>query len=225
MMRYIFIALLTVLVIGCTAEQEQIYREKYEPIFKNETQKIVQNTTQQIVENLSKQNEELKQQLENINKMLSSSQNSGGGGGGGFAIGKPENITSEERWMGFQRLQQKCLAEAQKLLQANPEILTREANLSPECPKSRVLLKDEVEENYLKALANIERTLAEIRYNESLRRQNETQLNQSPQVKNYFNRLAEDNETVPNNTTNNGSVNIGDEELNITINPVDFNQR
>ncbi|MBI2659753.1 hypothetical protein HYX07_01155 [Candidatus Woesearchaeota archaeon] len=90
MMRYISIVLLTALVIGCTAEQEQIYREKYEPIFKNETQKIVQNTTQQIVENLTKQNEELKQQLENtsqaiqdINKKLSSSESKGDGGEGG----------------------------------------------------------------------------------------------------------------------------------------------
>lgn len=221
----IVIALLSVLVISCTAEQEQIYREKYEPIFKNETATIVKNTTQQIVENLTKQNEELKRQLEDINRKLSNSQNSGGAGGGGFATGKPENITPEERWMGFQKLHQKCILETEKLLQENPKMLTREADLSPECPKSRVMLKDEVEENYLKALAKIEKTLAEIRYNESLRRQNETQLNQSPQVKNYFNRLAEDNDVIQNNATNNDSVSIGDEELNIKINPVDFNQK
>jgi len=86
----IVIVLLTALVVGCTAEQEQAYREKYEPIFKNETQKIV--------ENISKQNEELRQQLEDINRKLSSSESKGDGGGGG-GIGKnqtaPQNPPSD----------------------------------------------------------------------------------------------------------------------------------
>lgn len=81
----IVIVLLTALIVGCTAEQEQAYREKYEPIFKNETQKIV--------ENISKQNEELKQQLEDISRKLSSSQSKGDGGEGG---GIGENQTSPQ---------------------------------------------------------------------------------------------------------------------------------
>ena len=81
----IIIVLLTALIVGCTAEQEQAYREKYEPIFKNETQKIV--------ENISKQNEELRQQLEDINRKLSSSESKGDGGGGG---GIGENQTAPQ---------------------------------------------------------------------------------------------------------------------------------
>lgn len=172
-MRYILIVLLTVLVIGCSAEQEQAYREKYEPIFKNETQSIIKNTTQQIVENLSKQNEELKRQLENINRKLSGGAGEGGSGGGRGG----ENISQEERLIGFVNMYKKCLAEAQKQLADNPELTVREAILSSECPRSRVLLKDEVE-GYEKAIVNLERTIAEIRLNETIR-QNETLANQS----------------------------------------------
>lgn len=152
----IIVILLTILVISCTAEQEQQYITKYKPIIQNETRKIVENATNQLVENLTQQNEELRRQLENtsqaiqdISKKLSSGESKSDGSGGG---GIGENQTTP---------------------------------------------------------------------------QNQSNETQQELVKNYFKRLGRDNETASRNeanTTNNGSVNIGDGELNITINPVDFHK-
>lgn len=96
MTGYIFIVLLAVLVIGCTAEQEQQYITKYKPIVQNETRKIVENATNQLAENLSKQNDELKQQLENISRRLSSSESKGDGGEGGGIGNNSQNENSTQ---------------------------------------------------------------------------------------------------------------------------------
>lgn len=81
MKEIIVIALLSVLVISCSAEQEQISIEQYSQVSKNETPPIVETIPQPAIDKLEK-------------STSSTNGNSGGGSGGGFGGGKVENLTA-----------------------------------------------------------------------------------------------------------------------------------